>query len=205
MTLATSELSTTGYAILGLLAIKPWSTYELAQQVKVSLNFFWPRTERQLYEQPKLLVAAGLATAKREYVGRRPRTVYKITAKGRRALRAWLAEPGAAPQLEWEAMLKVFFAEHATKDDLLAHLRGIAEARRRATEANTELRRRRLEDFPFPERVHLSALVNRFFTEHAQAVLDWAEWAAAEVDTWPDVHGPGSPGGLERLLKEGFA
>jgi DNA-binding PadR family transcriptional regulator len=123
-------LNTTSYAILGLLAIKPWSTYELAQQVKVSLNFFWPRTERQLYEQPKLLVAAGLATATREHVGRRPRTVYKITAKGRRALKAWLAQPANLPQLEWEGMLKVFFAENAGKDQLLAHLRAIRDTRR---------------------------------------------------------------------------
>jgi DNA-binding PadR family transcriptional regulator len=197
-------LSTTSYAILGLLAIKPWSTYELAQQVKYSLNFFWPRTERQLYEQPKVLVAAGLATARKEHVGRRPRTVYAITAKGRRALRAWLAEPAAAPQLEWEGMLKVFFAESSTKEQLAAHLRDIADARRRATAHNRRVRRERLEDFPFPERLHLAGLVNRFFTEYGAAIERWADWAAAEVDSWPDISGPATPAARDRLVAQTF-
>jgi PadR family transcriptional regulator, regulatory protein AphA len=195
------ELSTTAYAILGLLALRPWSTYELAQQVKVSLNFFWPRTERQLYEQPKALVAAGLARATREDVGRRPRTVYRITAKGRRALAAWLAQPGGPPTLEWEGMVKVFFAENGDKDDLLAHLRQIQEWRHNATAESRAFRRRRLEDFPFPERLHLSSLVNRFFVEYAAAIERWADWAVAEVETWPDVNGPVD---VDRLVDESF-
>jgi len=195
------ELSTTSYAILGLLALRPWSTYELAQQVKVSLNFFWPRTERQLYEQPKLLVAAGFAKATREHVGRRPRTVYRITPKGRRALAAWLAEPGQPPQLEWEGMVKVFFAENASKDDLLAHLNGIREWRTTATAESRAFRRQRIEHFPFPERLHLSSLANRFFVEYAAAIERWAEWAAAEVESWPDVNGPVD---TDRLVQESF-
>jgi PadR family transcriptional regulator AphA len=195
------ELGTTSYAILGLLALKPWSTYELARQVKVSLNFFWPRTERQLYEQPKLLEAAGLATSSRQYTGRRPRTVYRITPKGRRALKRWLAQPGQAPQLEWEGMVKVFFAENAGKDVLLGHLRTVAEWRRTQTEESRAFRRQRLENFPFPERLHLSSLVNRFFVEYAEAVSRWADWAIAEVEQWPDIAGPVD---IDRLVEESF-
>src|SRR4051795_2587089 len=90
-----SELTTTSYAILGLLALKPWTTYELAQQMGRALGQFWPRAESKLYEEPKKLVALGLARASAETVGRRPRTVYSITPKGRRALRAWVPQPGA--------------------------------------------------------------------------------------------------------------
>jgi hypothetical protein len=39
------ELTTTSYAILGLLAIRPWSTYELARQMQRDLRFVWPRAE----------------------------------------------------------------------------------------------------------------------------------------------------------------
>ncbi len=46
-------LTTTSYAVLGLLAIRPWSTYELAKQMEVSLRNFWPRAERKLYDEPK--------------------------------------------------------------------------------------------------------------------------------------------------------
>jgi DNA-binding PadR family transcriptional regulator len=84
--------STTSYALLGLLALRPWTTYELAKQAQRSLGWFWPRAERKLYDEPKRLVAAGLATATREMTGARPRTIYVATARGRKALRRWLDE-----------------------------------------------------------------------------------------------------------------
>jgi DNA-binding PadR family transcriptional regulator len=108
-----APLTTTSYAILGLLAVKPWTTYELAQQMQRALGQFWPRAESKLYEEPKKLVAHGLARASSEMVGKRPRTVYTITPKGRRALAAWVPTPGDGPTLEFEQLVKVFFAEHA--------------------------------------------------------------------------------------------
>src|SRR5437867_192672 len=114
------KLTTTSYLILGLLALRRWSTYELAQQMQRSIHYYWPRAESKIYEEPKKLVAHGLATATREYAGRRPRTVYAITNKGRQALRRWLAEPGKVPLVEFEGLVKVLFAEQAGKDELLA-------------------------------------------------------------------------------------
>src|SRR3954471_5692711 len=83
--------TTTSYAVLGLLSVRSWTAYELAKQVQRSLNWFWPRAERKLYEEPKRLVEQGLATAMREQTGQRPRTVYAITDDGRDALRGWLS------------------------------------------------------------------------------------------------------------------
>src|SRR5262245_33715324 len=82
-----TPLTTTSYALLGLLNIRPWTTYELAKQVQRSLGWFWPRAERKLYDEPKRLVERGLATATSEATGKRPRTVYAITAEGRKALK----------------------------------------------------------------------------------------------------------------------
>ena len=76
------SLTTTSHALLGLLNVKPWTTYELAKQVQRSLGWFWPRAERKLYDEPKQLVAAGLATASEQRTGKRPRTVYAITGEG---------------------------------------------------------------------------------------------------------------------------
>ncbi|MFZ3468374.1 PadR family transcriptional regulator [Streptomyces sp. 4.24] len=111
-------LATTSYAILGLLAVRPWSTYELARQMDRSLGRIWPRAQSKLYEEPKELVRHGLAEATREAVGRRPRTVYRITAEGRRALADWLPEPSAGPVLESEQLLKVFSpARHRSRNE----------------------------------------------------------------------------------------
>jgi PadR family transcriptional regulator AphA len=194
-----AELTTTSYSLLGLLALRDWSTYELAQQMQYSLHFFWPRTERQLYEQPKLLVARGLAEARNETVGKRPRTVYRITPTGRRALSTWLSEPGRAQSFEWEALVKVFFAESSTKHQLLAHLYSIRETVERASKEDVEIARERVGDFEFPERLHLSALVGGFLFEQLRATQRWVEWAIAEVDSWPDIGGPRD---LDRLVHD---
>ncbi len=95
--MTSASLTPTSYAILGLLAIKPWTTYELATQVERTVRRFWPRTRSKLYEEPKKLVAAGLAEAVKGAHGRRPRTVYTITPAGRQALAAWLAGESAEP------------------------------------------------------------------------------------------------------------
>src|SRR3954469_4801336 len=98
----TAALTPTSYAILGLLAIRPWTTYELAKQMDRTLNRFWPRARSKLYEEPKKLVAQGLAEAASGANGRRPRTIYPITPAGRRALAAWLATDSAEPVFESE-------------------------------------------------------------------------------------------------------
>src|SRR5687767_11125264 len=105
--MSTRPLTTTSYALLGLLAIQPWATYDLAKLMGRSLHFVWPRAESNLYAEPKRLVDAGLASAREEWQGERRRTVYSITADGRAALRAWLATPTAPPRLESEPHLRV--------------------------------------------------------------------------------------------------
>ena len=64
-------LSTTSYAILGMLAMRPWTAYELTQQLRRSLRYCWPKAESVLYDEPKRLVRLGLATAHHEPAGRR--------------------------------------------------------------------------------------------------------------------------------------
>jgi PadR family transcriptional regulator, regulatory protein AphA len=185
----TKELTTTSYAILGLLAIGEWTTYELAQQMQRSLRNFWPRAERRIYDEPKVLVAHELAQARTEYTGRRPRTVYAITPEGRAALRAWLAQPGAGPSLEFEALLKVFLADQGDKQTLLANLRGIKAWAADEHRRGIALVRDYLQTGgPFPDRLHLIALMVRFLGfEWGSAVHRWATWAEQEVQRWPDV------------------
>ncbi len=185
--MSTPELTTTSYAILGLLALKPWTTYELAQQMERALGLFWPRTRSKLYEEPKKLVVAGLAKAATEHVGRRPRTVYTITAKGRRALAAWLPTPGAGPEVEYEQLVKVFFAEHGTKHDLLATIDGARAWIEERAAATEQIPQEYLEGRGgYPERLPWLIVTGRFLDEIDRAVDRWAEWATNVVDTWPD-------------------
>lgn len=186
----TARRTTTSYALLGLLALRPWTTYELAKQVQRSLNWFWPRAERKLYDEPKRLVAAGLASARAEANGKRPRTVYDITPAGREELRRWLGEPPAPRTGEFEAMVKLFFADQGDLGQLVATLdRVAAEAEERLAALGAMAGRS--EDLPFPSRSHISALGLAYQVGQERAVLAWAEWAREQVALWPAADDPG--------------
>jgi DNA-binding PadR family transcriptional regulator len=181
------KLTTTSYLILGLLALRRWSTYELAQQMQRSIHYYWPRAESHIYEEPKKLVAHGLATATREYAGRRPRTVYAITDQGRKALEEWLDEPGKGPVVEFEGLVKVLFAEQAGKNELLATLASIRTEAEQTRQHHAELAADLAETAgPFPDRLHVNALVFKFMWEQAEALTRWVAWAEKEVAGWPE-------------------
>jgi DNA-binding PadR family transcriptional regulator len=174
------KLTTTSYAILALLAVRPWSAYELSQQMRQSVGEFWPRAERGLYDEPKNLVAHGFASATDERHGRRARTVYAITAAGRR---------------------RIAFAEHGQKADALrtlANLRAQVEERRRYAAA---VARAYVEgQGRYPERVHTISLIIRFFADYYDVLDSWAAWASEEIESWGDIRRPPGDGGpLETL------
>jgi DNA-binding MarR family transcriptional regulator len=140
-----------------------------------------------LYEEPKKLTEHGLARAKEEQVGQRSRMVYSITPKGRRALASWLEEPGQGPVLQFEQLLKVFFAEDGSRADTLATL---AAASKWAQERSAESLAIGLQyadgTGPFPERLPQLEITARFLTDFYALVGEWAQWAAERVEGWPD-------------------
>jgi PadR family transcriptional regulator AphA len=186
-------LSATSHAVLGLLALRPWTTYELAKQVQRSLGWFWPRAERKLYDEPKRLVSAGLATAEPGMTGSRPRTTYAVTAKGRRQLRRWLDEAPAAPTLEFEGMVRVFLADGGSLEQLRATLTSIAETSdARMAELEEKATQNLRGDVPFPDRLHINSLGLRFQIENERLYSTWARWALEQTASWASTTDPGS-------------
>lgn len=178
--------ATTANAILGLLALRrEWSTWELTQQLRRNMRFFWPRAESQIYEEAKSLVAKGYATAKETYTGRRRRTVYRISASGKRALSAWLASPPRPTALECEPLLRIFLADFASRDQLdvaLSRLRADADA---ILDVGRVVGTEYLAgSAPFQDQVHVRALVFDFLSHHARMLRDFADRADAVFDSW---------------------
>ena len=116
-----SRLSTTGLGILGLLALRPFSAYELAQQIHRGLRYMQPASERNLYAEPKRLAAAGLVRMRREQV-------QQLLEDGLQQVRGYQADGGPFPE---RLHLIVLFARFYT--DFLLLLRDwVALARREA-------------------------------------------------------------------------
>jgi DNA-binding PadR family transcriptional regulator len=180
------QLTTTSYAVLGLLAVRPRSAYDLVGHIKRSnIRLLWPRAESKLYEEPKTLVAHRLATTGAERTGARRRTVYRITPRGRRALQRWLDEPGAGLLLEFETMVKVVYGDFGTKDQLLANIRRIRDGAIERAGESMPLVRELAEVGPrAAERAHVVAIADRFLVDVLQTTLRWSQWAEQVVEQW---------------------
>jgi DNA-binding PadR family transcriptional regulator len=186
---ARSQLTTTAYAILGVLAIKPRSAYELAAEMRHCFEYFWPRDDVRVYQEAKALAASGLVRSKRELIGRRPRTAYSILPAGRRALKAWLAAPSRSISLEFEGLVKIYLARFGTLEQLratVAQARDDAEFMLRVATNVREVYRTNCAPFQ-DEYVHVWAFVYMFLAGWFRHQHDWATAVLAEIDSWTDL------------------
>ena len=104
------ELSATGKVILGMLAARPRSGYEIKQLVDSSARFFWAASYGQIYPELKKLEKEGLIAGDDSSQGARQRTTYRLTAAGKRAAREWMGQPPQVLETRDEGLLKLFFA-----------------------------------------------------------------------------------------------
>jgi DNA-binding PadR family transcriptional regulator len=158
-----------------------------------SVHWFWPRAESVIYAEAKKLVGAGLATAREEPVregARRTRTVYRITARGRRALASWLAQEPEVLQVQDEALLRVHLARFGTVDDLV---RAAAWLHRAAEEILVDADAV-AEEFVagrhlFQEELAPRALIFDALVAQARTMQEWADDVRRRTADWDEVHG----------------
>jgi DNA-binding PadR family transcriptional regulator len=105
------ELNATAKVLLGFIAARPRSGYEIKQLVDLSTRFFWAASYGRIYPELKRLEEQGLIAGADASRGARSRTVYKLTAKGRKVAEDWISSPPEVYELRDEGLLKLFFAE----------------------------------------------------------------------------------------------
>ena len=196
-------LSTTSYAVLGLLALRSWTGYELTQQARRSLAHCWPKEDSVLYEEPRRLVAQGLAQAQQERDRGRTRNRYSITDAGRQALRAWLATPSAPPRLELEPLLRLTFADQGELQDVqtaIAALRDWAVSLR--TDGMAILRGYQAGQAPFPDRLHINVLAACYHKAIYDATIAFCDLAQKEIAGWERTDGLGATQRTRDLLSQ---
>ncbi len=194
--------TTSSYAVLGLLDLKPWTGYELTHQAQRSLRYAWPKSERLLYAEPKKLVELGFATVHQEDRGKRTRNVYTITEEGRQALSEWTRTRTQPPRLEIEALLRLLFADHGSREDVLRALDEFEDDIGEHHRAIVELMGSYLDGgHPFPQRIHLSVLFATFQIEMFKTFERWIEFARDEIDEWPTTQNLGMTPRTETLTR----
>jgi len=114
------------WAVLGLLALGPRSGYDIKRAVDRSIRHFWAASYGQIYPELRKLEEAGWIAGKDADRGGRTRRVYRITARGSRALEDWLHGYETRIELRDESLLRLFFADTLPTDEAL----GLLAARR---------------------------------------------------------------------------
>ena len=199
------------FGLLGLLAVRSWTGYELTQQVRRSLRFVWRSSEGHLYREQKRLVDLGWATVENEAAGRRTRNRYTITDAGRRALEDWLVTEPEEPHFQIEGVLRTFLGDQSSPHQLASTMEATARtARSMLGELHGFVDEYLDEGGPmwmldhgasgpdgdriefhgrpmYPERLHVVALTIDITTQLLETIDSFFTDAADEVATWPST------------------
>lgn len=179
------RLTTTAYALLAQLSLRPWSTYELAQQRVRYFRFVWPRAESAIYREVKQLAADGLVEAHASHTGKRRRTVYSITEEGTDTLRTWLGTPVSPFAMDFEAMIRLFIAPLGRTGQLVATLEQVRADAQDMLRFGGEVKKEFLEGrSALQDQVYIRALAVDFFISLLNTVESWTERTLTEVAGW---------------------
>jgi DNA-binding PadR family transcriptional regulator len=157
------------YALLALLADGEAHGYQLLKEFHRRIGPFWHPNIGQVYQVLHDLEHRSLVARRDERSGTRLRRLFRLTARGQRALRVWLARrPAWPPPLRDELLIRLLAAESAGRDALLEQVgRQEAEYRR-----YLELVR---EDAARPSDEVTRRLAQEAATSLTEAYLQWLE------------------------------
>jgi PadR family transcriptional regulator, regulatory protein AphA len=181
------DLSATGKLVLGMLAARPRSGYEIKQLVDQSARFFWAASYGQIYPELKKLEEAGLITGNDSSQGARQRTTFRLTAEGKRAAREWISRPPEVLETRDEGLLKLFFAgsiEPKRAAEIARERAAASRAKAAALHAIAEAvdEAGRPTEGPAAEPDAGSLTVLRYGIEASEWAAEWFERAADQLE-----------------------
>lgn len=131
------------YALLGQLAKRPMTGYELKQFFDQAIAHFWQADHTQIYRTLNALESDNLITSTVEIQETRPnRKRYTLTSQGIQDLQDWLQLSQPAPGFRDSFLIQLFFAQHvetATLMRLLQDQLAQHQAKLNALEATRQL------------------------------------------------------------------
>ena len=163
------------YSLLGLLARRPMSGYELTKEFDRTLWHAWSATHSQIYPELARLREEGLIEQTER--GPRGRKTYAITDAGLAAVKRWLSETEPDRSSRSELILRTFFLWLLEQEQVETFLRREVDIHRRQL-AEFEARARTLGDDDPAQRASRIAL--EWGIRYERGLAEWAEWALVE-------------------------
>ncbi|MBA3366665.1 MAG: PadR family transcriptional regulator [Actinobacteria bacterium] len=172
-------MSSTEAAVLGLLTRGARSGYDLNKLAKAGVAYVWAPAKSQIYAVLPRLVAAGYATTRSVPGGQRPdKQLYRLTAKGRRALKEWLELPvDDADAARNPFLLKAFFGDLMEPEALVGHF----ERRRDRARASLAEFKAIEDEIAGREDSYYGYLTLRWGLAEARTLIRWTDEVLREL------------------------
>lgn len=166
------------YALIGLLAWRPSSGYELTKRFAVSMAHAWPVSHSQIYPELARLVSERLIEQTEE--GPRGRKTYAATPAGVAALRDWMQSTEPVYDRRSEADLRDFFLWVIPPADALAYLERSKNVYR---DHLSELENiARTVDWTSNVQNRAMRLSLEKGMRNYRMLIEWADWATEEIN-----------------------
>jgi len=190
-------------AILGLLAIRPMSGYDLSRSYQRALQQIWYAPLGQVYPTLRKMRAEKLLRVTVQVQHDRPnRKVYSLTNLGRRVFVEWLSLPAMLPNMHHEFIHKLFLLNQI---DGQSRLRLVQDYVERCSAWAAELRQidRKLEasiDGPHGESAFYQRLSLRHLRRIVECEANSARLIAREIQTTLSLRNAKRPDKRRRTL-----
>lgn len=120
------------FALLGLVALRPRSGYDIKRVVDRSIFYIWNVTATQIYNALRALRDEGLITSESvPQQGKPDKQIHTITDKGREVLEAFANEPIREETVRDKVLLRIFFGNFADtariEEELTAYLQRVRD------------------------------------------------------------------------------
>jgi DNA-binding PadR family transcriptional regulator len=164
--------------LLGFLADRDMSGYDLKAMMERSVGFFFGATYGSIYPALRELEQGGLVEKTTIVQQERPnKNLYRITPAGTDYLQAQMRTPPAPDTFRSELLIRLFFGKHTQPAQLLEW---VAQ--------NRSLREEHLKtlhetDARIPKHAHFAKLCHRYGIRHYTSTLQWLDDVEAEIRT----------------------
>ena len=172
----------TKYVLLGLIAKKPQSGYDIKKFIDQAVHYFWNESYGQIYPMLKALVAEGLATVDtQEQEGKPDKNIYAITEKGVEVMKEWLLEPAEEAPARYEVLLKLYFGNHIGVNQNIEHLQQFKDEQEKKLDIFKDIENHLIHVCAnHPEKIY-SLLTVRFGINECLFRINWCETSIAAL------------------------
>jgi PadR family transcriptional regulator AphA len=176
---SSDQLSPFSYVILILVGEGGAAPHDLRRMSSQGLRIYWSAAESRWYSEPKRLAQLGYLRASKQPGRTHDRTVYALTARGRRAVADWLATPSDFIRIQNEPAARLNGADLADSDE--AVVAGLAAIRPQIEDQLRWLDRAEEIAAELPHRERYLRLNHRLSRRIMTAFLEWLDDVEREL------------------------